>query len=431
MAWSFYDQNGKVLQGVLAVSIDTTELADDAVTTAKIVNDAVTYAKMQNLATADRVLGSESTGVIGEVQIVPDMIASNAVTTAKILDANVTLAKVASQAANTVLVRDANSSGVVSAKAVADTQILIGDGTGFTAAALSGEATMSNAGAVLIADNIIDEANLKSDNNPTNDHVLTAKSSASGGLTWAAAGAFPYSSATVASIEATTSTHNDRIPSMYVTANDSGDMVDGFGPQIIFRATDSGATNQALGQMSFERSGADNSGKFRLQSKVAGADNTLMVIFPTGEMQLPDQPSFGCYATTGQNNITGNGGNHDMLWDEQWDIGSNFNAATETFTCPVDGRYLMLVWIEPDGINGANQADVKIMNSAGTDWTNVTKLSGLPSGNTNQSVHALVIIDADANDAITIRLQITGMSAGNNVDILEGNRTHWTGHLLG
>ena len=41
MAWSFYDQNGKVLQGVLAVSIDTTELAADAVTGAKIADDAI------------------------------------------------------------------------------------------------------------------------------------------------------------------------------------------------------------------------------------------------------------------------------------------------------------------------------------------------------------------------------------------------------
>jgi len=41
--------------------------------------------------------------------------------------------------------------GSVSAKAVADTQILIGDGTGFTSAALSGDATMTNAGAVTVS----------------------------------------------------------------------------------------------------------------------------------------------------------------------------------------------------------------------------------------------------------------------------------------
>ena len=56
----------------------------------------------------------------------------------------------ADMAANTVKVRDANSSGSPSDKAVADTQILIGDGTGFTAAALSGDATMTNAGVVTI-----------------------------------------------------------------------------------------------------------------------------------------------------------------------------------------------------------------------------------------------------------------------------------------
>jgi hypothetical protein len=131
MAWSFYDQNGKVLQGVLAVSIGTTELATDAVTTVKITDANVT--------------------------------------TAKILDANVTLAKVASQAANTVLVRDASSSGVVSAKAVADTQVLIGDGTGFTAAALSSDVTMTNAGAVTIAANAVTTAKI------ANDQVTGAK----------------------------------------------------------------------------------------------------------------------------------------------------------------------------------------------------------------------------------------------------------------
>ena len=90
-------------------------------------------------------------------------ITANAVTTTEILDANVTLAKIASQAANTVLVRDASSTGVVSAKAVATTEILIGDGTGFTAAALSSDVTMTNAGAVTIANDAVEQAIMLSD----------------------------------------------------------------------------------------------------------------------------------------------------------------------------------------------------------------------------------------------------------------------------
>lgn len=66
----------------------------------------------------------------------------------------VTFEKMQKVAANTVLVNDTNADGHISAKAVADTQILIGDGTGFTAAALSGDATMTNAGVVNISDDV-------------------------------------------------------------------------------------------------------------------------------------------------------------------------------------------------------------------------------------------------------------------------------------
>ena len=92
--------------------------------------------------------------------VAADRIAANAVTTAKIADDAVTLAKVQDVAANSVLVRDANSSGVLTEKALATTQILIGDGTGFTAAALSGDVTMTNAGVVTLAANSVITADI-------------------------------------------------------------------------------------------------------------------------------------------------------------------------------------------------------------------------------------------------------------------------------
>ena len=62
--------------------------------------------------------------------------------------------------ANTVKVRDANSTGSPSNKTVGDTQLLIGDGTGFTAAALSGDVTMANTGAVAIASGVVVNADI-------------------------------------------------------------------------------------------------------------------------------------------------------------------------------------------------------------------------------------------------------------------------------
>jgi len=75
---------------------------------------------------------------------------------ATVADESITLAKLAHAAANTVLVRDANSTGDPSFKAVTNTQILIGDGTGFTAAALSGDVTMTNGGVVTIGANTVE-----------------------------------------------------------------------------------------------------------------------------------------------------------------------------------------------------------------------------------------------------------------------------------
>jgi hypothetical protein len=93
-------------------------------------------------------------------------VSSGAVT---IKDAGVANAELANMAANTVKVRDANSSGVPSDVALATTQVLIGDGTGFTAAALSGDVTMTNAGVVTV-DGI--QGKSVSSTAPTNDQYL-------------------------------------------------------------------------------------------------------------------------------------------------------------------------------------------------------------------------------------------------------------------
>ena len=74
-------------------------------------------------------------------------VSSGAVT---IKDGGVVNAELGDMAANTVKVRNANSSGVPSDLALATTEVMIGDGTGFTAAALSGDVSMTNAGVVTV-----------------------------------------------------------------------------------------------------------------------------------------------------------------------------------------------------------------------------------------------------------------------------------------
>jgi len=127
-----------------------TTVQDGAVTTVKIGNDAVTYAKLQNLATANRVLGSTSTGLIGETQIATAMVSDDAITYAKMQDTS---------AANRVL-------GAASAGTVGEVQVATD----------------------MIADAQVDESKLKISNAPTNGYFLSAQSGGSGGMTWAEAG---------------------------------------------------------------------------------------------------------------------------------------------------------------------------------------------------------------------------------------------------
>ena len=85
----------------------------------RIKDDGVTYAKLQNLATANRVLGSASTGLIGEVQVATAMIADDAVTTVKIADDNVTTAKILNSNVTTAKIAD----DAVTTEKIADSNV--------------------------------------------------------------------------------------------------------------------------------------------------------------------------------------------------------------------------------------------------------------------------------------------------------------------
>ena len=147
-------------------------IADGTIVNADInASAAIAHSKLASVASAQILVGNGS-NVPTAVAVSGDVTLSNAgavtivndaVETAMLADTAVTLAKIQNVAANSVLVRDANSSGVLTEKEVADTQLLIGDGTGFTAAALSGDVTMTNAGVVTIASSAVETGMIADD----------------------------------------------------------------------------------------------------------------------------------------------------------------------------------------------------------------------------------------------------------------------------
>ena len=69
---------------IIGSTVNVNEPSANSVSTDKIQDDAVEYDKIQNIATANRVLGSTTAGgVVSEVQVQTDMIADDAVTYAK------------------------------------------------------------------------------------------------------------------------------------------------------------------------------------------------------------------------------------------------------------------------------------------------------------------------------------------------------------
>ncbi len=99
-----------------------------------------------------------------------DKLAANAVTTAKITDGTIAEADIANDAVTADKIANAVNSAIAANTAKT------------TNATHSGEVTGS--GALTIADNVVDEANLKVSNSPTNGYFLAAQSGNTGGLTW-------------------------------------------------------------------------------------------------------------------------------------------------------------------------------------------------------------------------------------------------------
>jgi len=143
-------------------------------------------------------IGKEPARVPVTAADIPD----DSITAAKIVDGVITAADIGANAVgNSEMADDAVGIAELSATGTAgNTTFLRGDNswvvptdtnTVYTHPNHSGEVTSTADGAQVIADNIVDEANLKISNSPTNGYALTAQSGNTGGLTWAEIGGGP------------------------------------------------------------------------------------------------------------------------------------------------------------------------------------------------------------------------------------------------
>ncbi len=95
--------------------------------------------------------------------------------------------------------------------------------------------------------------------------------------------------ATVVSLTETSSATNSTRNVFRALAVSTGDMIDGFGPQFIFAIKDNAGVSNNIGVFNFIRDGADNNGKFQIQTYNAGTGNANFTIDHLGNIGIVGQ----------------------------------------------------------------------------------------------------------------------------------------------
>ena len=141
-----------------------------------------------------------------------------------------------------------------------------------------------------------------------------------------------------------------------------------------------------------------------LRIKDHDGTNTLMIVDGLGHVTKPLQPAFHVQPTSLQSNIALNS-NVTVVFDtETYDVGSNF--ASNTFTAPVTGKYLLCFSLYLQAIDTAANYYEASINSSNRDYFPATIDPDFADADFNYfSLTGSSIVDMDANDTAKIILR--------------------------
>jgi len=153
-----------------------------------------------------------------------------------------------------------------------------------------------------------------------------------------------------------------------------------------------------------------------------------LVIDPSGYVTKPNQPSFWAYCTA-DTNVNVSSGTPVEFDAERFDVGSNFDTSTYTFTAPVTGKYFFSAGCRIDLVDtAATYYRIRLITS---NQESSTILDPNYSVDLNYQTHQLAsVFDMDASDTVSVNILQSGGGTASHVNSNIAY-TWFTGYLLG
>ena len=181
----------------------------------------------------------------------------------------------------------------------------------------------------------------------------------------------------------------------------------------------------------------DNGSTFVLGSNsgvrnlVFSPDNTeRMRIDSSGRVTMPNQPAFQVHKNgTEQSNIAADNSTVAVTFStEAFDLGGNF--ASNTFTAPVTGKYLMALKLRFNNVDTASQYYIARVITSNSEYHNIYDSDDDAGGDLEYlTLQVTQLVDMDANDTATVGVTQQG---GTQQTDINGGRvyTSFSGYLV-
>ena len=178
--------------------------------------------------------------------------------------------------------------------------------------------------------------------------------------------------------------------------------------------------------------GLDNSDSdaYVLSASATPGTTNVMRVSTAGEINYPLQPAFFVYSTAGVTNVTGDGTQYTIAVFDTEVFDQNGDFASNTFTAPVTGRYMLTFSVQIVGGTNISAANARIVTSNQT-FNNAMPIT--PGGTTACFGTVNVCCDMDTSDTATYTIQTTD-SGGKIDDIVASTgssvRCYVSGYLV-